>query len=273
MTNVGERLRTERLEQKREIRVIAEELCIGSRYLEAIEAEEWEKLPGGFFNRSFVRQYAKSLGIDPDEFERDLPVALRHEPEAVAPPPSSSIPFRLSKSSIDVPPLSISGRSFFDRRTGMALVAMVVVAVGGAGLSLLWEKSKTTPPVVVSQAPPTPLPVSIATPPAAPETPSATVTAVPSTDGRVITLNISAKEKTWVEVVADGKKIFVGILEPGESKMVTGSQRTRMLVGNAGGVSVRKSGKDIGPIGPRGQVRVVSFTEGSFEITTPNSTE
>jgi hypothetical protein len=42
-----------------------------------------------------------------------------------------------------------------------------------------------------------------------------------------------------------------------------------MKVGNAGGLDVRWNGKAIGPIGPRGQVRVVLFTPENFQILAP----
>jgi hypothetical protein len=42
-----------------------------------------------------------------------------------------------------------------------------------------------------------------------------------------------------------------------------------MVVGNAGGIAVSKGGRDIGPIGPRGQVRTVNITEKGVEIVEP----
>lgn len=49
MASLGQRLKEERLRQKKDLRTIADELRIGSRYLEAIEAEDWKQLPGGLF--------------------------------------------------------------------------------------------------------------------------------------------------------------------------------------------------------------------------------
>ena len=43
---------------------IAQETKISLRFLRAIEAEEFEKLPGGIFNTSYLRQYAASIGYD-----------------------------------------------------------------------------------------------------------------------------------------------------------------------------------------------------------------
>lgn len=59
----------ERLKRERELREVTwEEITsatrIGPRFLEALENEEWEKLPGGVFNRGFVRSVARYLGLD-----------------------------------------------------------------------------------------------------------------------------------------------------------------------------------------------------------------
>ncbi len=43
---------------------IAEATKISTRFLRAIEDEEFDKLPGGIFNTNYLRQYAACLGID-----------------------------------------------------------------------------------------------------------------------------------------------------------------------------------------------------------------
>src|SRR5215813_6477036 len=67
MTSVGETLRRERLKRHLELEQISRELKISSRMLEAIEDEKFERLPGGVFAKSFVRQYARLLGLDESE--------------------------------------------------------------------------------------------------------------------------------------------------------------------------------------------------------------
>ncbi|OYW11888.1 MAG: hypothetical protein B7X34_02500 [Acidobacteriia bacterium 12-62-4] len=62
----------------------------------------------------------------------------------------------------------------------------------------------------------------------------------------------------------------MGVLEPGQTQTMNTSETARMVVGNAGGITVQKAGRDIGPIGPRGQVRVVRLTKDQVEILEPN---
>ena len=42
---------------------IAEATKIGVRYLEAIESGQFDKLPGGFYSVSYIRQYARAIEI------------------------------------------------------------------------------------------------------------------------------------------------------------------------------------------------------------------
>jgi cytoskeleton protein RodZ len=72
MTSIGETLRRERIKRKLDLHGVSGELKISPRMLEAIEAEDFDKLPGGVFARSFVRQYARLLGLDEDEISTEL---------------------------------------------------------------------------------------------------------------------------------------------------------------------------------------------------------
>src|SRR6266699_772896 len=67
MTSVGETLRSERLKRNLSLDQISRELKISGRFLEAIETEHFERLPGGLFAKSFVRQYARLLELDDED--------------------------------------------------------------------------------------------------------------------------------------------------------------------------------------------------------------
>src|SRR5712691_11326649 len=64
MTSVGKQLRSAREDQERSLAEIAEGLCITQRYLRAIEEDDLASLPGVFFYKSFVKQYASILNVD-----------------------------------------------------------------------------------------------------------------------------------------------------------------------------------------------------------------
>ena len=61
---IGEQLRLAREERGIPLREISDETRISIRYLEAIESGDFKRLPGGIFNRSFVRAYARCIGYD-----------------------------------------------------------------------------------------------------------------------------------------------------------------------------------------------------------------
>ena len=84
MTSIGETLRRERLKRNLELGQIAQELKISARFLEAIEAGELDKLPGGVFTRSFIIQYARLPGLDAEEIAGQLQRTLDPPPEVPA---------------------------------------------------------------------------------------------------------------------------------------------------------------------------------------------
>ena len=67
MTSIGETLRRERQKRNLQLDQVSRELKISTRFLEAIEEEQFDRLPGGVFAKSFVRQYARMLDLDEEE--------------------------------------------------------------------------------------------------------------------------------------------------------------------------------------------------------------
>jgi len=85
MTSVGETLRAERLRRNLALDQISNELKISARFLGAIEAGEYNKLPGGVFIKSFVRQYARLLGLDEEELAGQVQRMLEPPPDLPQP--------------------------------------------------------------------------------------------------------------------------------------------------------------------------------------------
>ena len=279
MATLGQKLKDERLRQGKQLRAISDDLRIGTRYLEAIETEDWKQLPGSFFNRSFIRQYAQALGFDPSKIEEEFASIVKPAAAAdldlISAAHDPGTRREVEKKLISVEPLRVAASGFFDSRTGLAAAALVLLIAGGGGLSLAvdhWNAQREVRSRSHSevQAPVVPAPAAALTAnqqhPAPAEAVVPVLTADPS--GNLV-LNIEATEKTWIEVSADGKRIFMGVLQPGEKKLISTLQNAKMVVGNAGGIAVSKGGRDIGPIGPRGQVRTVNITPETVEIVDP----
>src|SRR5690349_9403193 len=106
MANFGASFKQAREAKGISLDQIAAETRISTRFLQAIEDEEFNLLPGGIFNRGFVRTYAEKLGLDADQavaiYERMT--AVREPVEVTAAPPE-----RGEKKSRHLYPLAIGG--------------------------------------------------------------------------------------------------------------------------------------------------------------------
>jgi cytoskeleton protein RodZ len=80
--SIGERLRLAREERGIGLREICEQTRISIHYLEAIEADDYKRLPGGVFNRSFIKAYAKCVGYDEREAVEGYTRYLREHGES-----------------------------------------------------------------------------------------------------------------------------------------------------------------------------------------------
>lgn len=81
-TTIGTRLRQARLNKNISLDELQQITKIQKRYLEAIESGELDLLPGSFYVRAFVKQYAQAVGEDGDKL-----VAVLAGKETLTPPP------------------------------------------------------------------------------------------------------------------------------------------------------------------------------------------
>src|SRR5579862_955412 len=94
-TPFGEHLRREREMRGVSLDEISAATRISTRFLEAIEKDQWERLPGGVFNRGFIRSIARFLGLDEDSLIAEY--ALGNS--AVAPAQVAGRPIPLDRKS------------------------------------------------------------------------------------------------------------------------------------------------------------------------------
>jgi len=82
----GEKLKLEREKRKITLEQISASTKIGTRMLQALEEDKFDQLPGGIFNKGFVRAYARFVGLDEDQTVADY-----LEASGDAPPVSTEI--------------------------------------------------------------------------------------------------------------------------------------------------------------------------------------
>jgi len=280
MNSVGRILRSARERQGRALAEIADELCLTQQYLRAIEEDDVKALPGAFFYKNFVRQYAALVGVKESEILTGVNVLASAAEESVSSGVLAQPPVRPMD-----PIVADSNRRYFaSTKLGMSVAGLFAALLACSGFYAWWSRPaaaagarpQSLPPIIqpINQPVNQPVVQPISHPvEASTAVPASTVqvtaeTAAQSTiDGiNYVVLNVAATEKTWLSITSEGKRIFSGFLEPSQTKTLTGLDAARMTVGNAGGIEVRLNGKPIGPIGKSGQVRTVVFTPDNFEV-------
>lgn len=252
---------------------IAEELCITQRYLRALEQDDLSKLPGTFFYKSFVKQYAAILGVPMSKLQSGIEaLVLAQEPIVAAPIevplPVLEVPSGPAVRTLD-PLVEASNRYFSNRKIGVPVAALAAMLLACSGFYSWWNQpparqraSKRTQTASVIHSS-----ILHGTMPGGVEV---SATSDPD-DANHVVLNVSATEATWLSITtSEGQKLFSGILQPSQTKTLTTAEAAQMKVGNAGGIDVRLNGKEIGPLGERGQVRTVKFiAPDKYEIVEP----
>ena len=265
MPSAGELLRYEREKRNRTLSEIASDTCISTRYLQAIEADDAKILPGDFFHRSFIRQYADSLKLDAVTTKRILDT-VEPAPE-IDPFPVFNIPQQIAE-------VEQQSRPLAHVPTRVAATLLFVVLAGCSGLFALWNQAQEAadPALQALQAAPV---TSSAAPhaefPAAPSAiPTAESAVAPSvSDAGTIAVAVAATERTWVTVSSEGRTVYAGLLDADQTKNFALAENAKLTTANAAGLDVTMNGRSLGPLGPRGQVRVVLFSQDRFQILAP----
>lgn len=173
MGSFGERLQREREMRSITLEEIADSTKISCRFLRALETEDFGKLPGGIFNKGFVRAYAKFLGIDEEQAVADFVAAeagaLKPEKFPVVDPNQPSL-FTSSNGHKDSAPNIYAAaasrpegeESQPDHAANLMTAGVILVIVLGFG-GLAWKffsnrsaaqaNSPSPAPVVVQQQP------------------------------------------------------------------------------------------------------------------------
>src|SRR5688572_23902726 len=151
MTNFGASFKKARESKGISLDQIAKETRISTRFLAAIEDEEFELLPGGIFNRGFVRTFAERVGLEPDQAVADYErlVSVRVEPVD----PTASENARPSKNERRLYPIALGVLA-----SAIAIFCVVTRDSGRPVDSPI--AAPTAAPVHQEPAPPPPVPVA-----------------------------------------------------------------------------------------------------------------
>jgi cytoskeletal protein RodZ len=266
MESVGQKLRAIRLQQGFSLEDISAKTRISKKNLQAIENDDLSLIGSSFFYKSFTRQFAQQLKFDYQEIAPAVEELAHTLPEPLMPGQTGcgvTLP--------SVPALRSSRPKLL--RWLYSFSSLVVMIMACSGLYSAWQNSRSQLQANLSAFVHSLMDRSAqernakaTAVPERPETP-AEPAAGPAISDASFRVELSAIERTWLSIVADGHETFTGILEATDTKVLEGHDIARVRTGNAGGLSVVYNGKAIGSLGPRGQVRTVVFTRTGYEMS------
>jgi cytoskeleton protein RodZ len=258
-----------RLKRERELRGVSrDEICtatrIGTRFLDALENEQWGILPGGIFNRGFVRAVARFLGLDEDDLLAEYDLAMSEQNSQVEPAVSPPLP--------QGPARARAGRFILPATLG------VIVLLGTGWLGLRWhykslrqateERNRVLPGVPVAGQPHG----TVSSPSEENVTGATSATPAPSarpsaTETRGLELKIEAGKETSLSISADGSKVFEGSMIAGQSRTFTAQNAIDISAKDAGALLLELNGQTLAPLGPPGQPGNVTLTHNDLKPT------
>jgi cytoskeletal protein RodZ len=232
------------LRQQREIRnitlrEISDNTKIAMRYLEALEEDRFEVLPAPIFAKGFLREYAKYVGLDPDEVVNFyLTAEQRHRAERGGDDVSGVLPIPAGGTVAPARPLPI----------GWLLAALGAFTLLLVALAVVWvvKRNRADRPAGEPQVEATPGLVPIAPAPAPPAPPAPAPGAPAAADPNApIAVTLSFTAECWVEAVVDGARRIEELHVAGESMPIAAREQVVLTLGNAGSVRIEVNGRPL----------------------------
>lgn len=261
MGSLGSDLRVARLEKNLTIRQVADDTHISLRHLQNLEEGLYADLPGGIYNRAFLRAYCNYLGLDAEKFinryELEATPAIEKELKAkTRAQQAPSHPWRVPQVLVWSVMLLVSVVGlYFSRRWIADVFSPYFSHPPATRLPASQTMPRVTPSKVADPAagasvqPATEIHAQPMEPAAAP--PKATI---PEQAPGTIRLQFAGVQPCWMSLTSDGNRVYFGILQPGETPFFEAKGRFELVLGNAGGVSLTINGKPAKPLGSPGAV-------------------
>jgi cytoskeleton protein RodZ len=210
--NFGEHLKRERDMREVTLAELTAGTRIGPRFLEAIENEEWDKLPGGSFTRGFVRSIAQYLGLDEEDLLSEYDLARGVQKTEPPAPYQNQLPS---------PPRWIPA---------LGLLALVLLAYGFfRGGSYAWQHYRVAHPSANS---------------AKPQLPAAD-SSVSSKAPDKLELSVSTSVRSHVRILADDQTLLDADVMPGDIHHFTAAQQFQIIAADGAAVHLELNGRPI----------------------------
>jgi cytoskeleton protein RodZ len=292
MGSFGDRLKKEREQRSISLDDISLTTKIGTRMLRALEEEKFEQLPGGIFNKGFVRAYARHLGLDEEQTLADYMEALgqsrmQASPEthlATKPEPApehhpvahaggaeraSEIPWGMLALILLLIVLAFASWSYYHRppqmekSTNTPAPATETTVPSGAAASPSPQSAAPTPGQTApassdGKAPSTPIPTTEKIARSSPVA-QAALHGVPSGTFTVLLKGNHDTEECWVSIVVDGEPPVEVTLVAPEQKLIQAKNEVVVRAGSVGALDVFFNGQKVPLQGGYGVVKTLTF--------------
>ena len=231
--NFGDRLKRERELREVSMDELTKATRISTRFVQALENEDWAKLPGGVFGHGFVRTIARYLGLSEEALLGEYDLA-RADHLAAAPPKTEeripSPPKWLPVLAVFLLVLLVAG-VFYAGRYGWHRLAAYRAAKKSADASLAMQ----------------PQPRTGSTSPLSAEQSSSVASSAAPLD-----LSVSTSSATRVRILADNKLLLDTELPAGETRHFSANQQFKVTAGDSSAVLLELNGKAMPPLGAPG---------------------
>jgi cytoskeleton protein RodZ len=247
---VGERLRSAREEKGFSLEDLAAQTRIPQRHLASIETADWDSLPAPTYTIGFAKSYAGAVGLDRTEIGNQLREEMGGQRFAT----SSAEMFEPADPRRTMP-------------KGLVIGAIIAVIVLIALMSWLNKRSLEQPRPAENAAAPASASATTAPTPATPTraapTPASPAPGAPAAaQGPVV---LTATAPAWIQVTDQGKTLFQGMLQPGQTYSVPPTAAAPMLkAGKPEALNVTVGTATAPPVGPPGKVTTVSLAPASL---------
>jgi cytoskeleton protein RodZ len=304
MGSFGDRLKKQREQKSISLDDIALSTKIGTRMLRALEEEKFEQLPGGIFNKGFVRAYARHVGLDEEQTLSDYLAALGEAQQVAAPAPpiaASKLPAVAERPCAPIldPP---EREQSIEIPWGLLALGLLLAALAFATWSYYHrerkaETSSSTPTAEQTTQAESKTGGSAQQIPTAPtDSKGAPTSPIPSTDkpgaqpapvaqaalhgsasqdvvpgAFTVLLKGSEDDECWVSIVVDGQPPVEAILTAPQEKSIQANKEVIVKAGNIGALDVFFNGKSLGRLGDYGTVRTLTFHADGLQAPPPKA--
>jgi cytoskeleton protein RodZ len=229
LPTVGERLRAAREKKGLSLEDIAAQTRIPQRHLESIESAEWDNLPAPTYTIGFAKNYASTVGLDRGEIGDQLREEMGGQ--------------RFASSQSEVIEAADPARTM-----PKWLVIGAVIAVLLLILVMTWLNKRS----LEQPSAPEQNQVAAAAPAAKPAPQQPAPAAAPSAQGPVV---LTAVAPAWIQVTDQGKTLFQGMLNPGQTYPVPPTAIAPLLkAGKPEALKISVGSAVAPPVGPPGKV-------------------